>query len=52
MTIILEWLSQQVIWIALICLVGAFGYIFTAVRPNANGIVPSSRWNGTSTTSR
>jgi len=31
MTVILEWLAQQVIWIALICLVGAFAYIITAV---------------------
>lgn len=31
MTVILDWLSQQVIWISLICLIGALGYIVTAV---------------------
>jgi len=30
MTVILEWLSRQVIWISLICLMGALGYIVTA----------------------
>ena len=32
MTVILGWLSQRVIWISLICLMGALGYIVTAVR--------------------
>jgi hypothetical protein len=31
MTVILDWLSQQVIWISLICLIGAIGYIITAI---------------------
>ncbi|MGC9347150.1 MAG: hypothetical protein ACP5JG_03335 [Anaerolineae bacterium] len=31
MTVILDWLSQQVIWISLICLIGAVGYIITAI---------------------
>lgn len=30
MTVILDWLSQQVIWISLICLIGALGYMVTA----------------------
>ena len=31
MNVILDWLSQQVIWIALICLIGAFGYFISAI---------------------
>lgn len=31
MTVILDWLSQQVIWISLICLIGAVGYIVAAI---------------------
>lgn len=31
MIVILGWLSQQVIWISLICLMGTLGYIVTAV---------------------
>jgi hypothetical protein len=31
MNVILDWLSRQVIWIALICVVGAFGYVISAV---------------------
>ncbi len=31
MIVILGWLSQRVIWISLICLMGALGYIVTAV---------------------
>lgn len=31
MTVILDWLSQQVIWISLICLIGALGYVVMAV---------------------
>jgi len=30
MTVILGWLSQQVIWISLICLMGSLGYLATA----------------------
>lgn len=31
MIVILEWLSQQVIWISLVCLVGAIAYAITAI---------------------
>jgi hypothetical protein len=31
MTVILEWLSQQVIWISLVCLIGAIAYGVTAL---------------------
>ena len=31
MTVILEWLSQQVIWISLVCLIGAVAYAVTAI---------------------
>jgi hypothetical protein len=31
MSVILEWLIRQVIWIAVICLIGAFGYVVSAV---------------------
>ena len=31
MNVILYWLSQQVIWIAVICLVGAMGYVTSAI---------------------
>ena len=31
MTVILDWLSRQVVWIALICLLGAIGYGVTAL---------------------
>jgi hypothetical protein len=31
MNVILYWLSQQIIWISAICLIGALGYVITAV---------------------
>jgi hypothetical protein len=31
MTVILDWLSQQVIWISVICLIGAMGYVVSAI---------------------
>ncbi|MGC9467215.1 MAG: hypothetical protein ACP5HS_01365 [Anaerolineae bacterium] len=31
MSVILEWLSQQVIWVSLICLIGALGYVISAI---------------------
>lgn len=31
MTVILSWLGQQVIWISVICLIGAVGYVVSAI---------------------
>jgi hypothetical protein len=31
MNVILYWLSQQVLWISVICLIGAFGYVMSAI---------------------